>query len=120
MRRLEESTEIAHAQHPHCAVVPMVDTSISMAGDKILHLNQGLRTSLTSQAVPENLDHLAHDLTEARVNSPTLPAWQGTSERMKVAREAESGFESGHGGGPIDGCEIQAVRMVRVGGSDGL
>jgi uncharacterized protein YegL len=40
---LEEAIEIANPQHPHCATVLVVDTSGSMAGDKIQQLNDGLR-----------------------------------------------------------------------------
>ena len=39
---LEERIEIANPQHPHCATVLLVDTSSSMAGDKIRQLNDGL------------------------------------------------------------------------------
>ena len=40
---LEERIEIANPQHPHCATVLVLDTSASMAGDKIRQLNEGLR-----------------------------------------------------------------------------
>lgn len=40
---LEERIEIANPQHPHCATVLLIDTSSSMAGDKIEQLNEGLR-----------------------------------------------------------------------------
>ena len=40
---LEERIEIANPQHPHCATVLLLDTSASMAGDKIRQLNEGLR-----------------------------------------------------------------------------
>lgn len=42
MSRLEERIEIANPQHPHCATVLVVDTSGSMAGDKIRQLNDGI------------------------------------------------------------------------------
>jgi uncharacterized protein YegL len=41
--RLEEQIEIANPQHPHCATVLALDTSGSMAGDKIRQLNEGLQ-----------------------------------------------------------------------------
>lgn len=42
-RRLEELVEIANPQHPHCATVLVLDTSGSMAGDKIRQLNDAIR-----------------------------------------------------------------------------
>lgn len=43
MTRLEEMVEIANPQHPHCAVVLLLDTSGSMQGEKIDRLSDGLR-----------------------------------------------------------------------------
>jgi len=40
---LEEEIEIANPQHPHCATLLLLDSSGSMAGDKISQLNGGLR-----------------------------------------------------------------------------
>src|SRR5947209_6676552 len=40
---LEELVDIANPQHPHCATVLVLDTSGSMAGDKIRQLNDAIR-----------------------------------------------------------------------------
>jgi uncharacterized protein YegL len=40
---LEERIEIANPQQPHCATVLVLDTSGSMAGEKIAALNEGLK-----------------------------------------------------------------------------
>ena len=40
---LEDAIEIANPQHPHCPTVLVLDTSGSMAGDKIRQLNEGIR-----------------------------------------------------------------------------
>lgn len=41
--KLEDLVEIANPQHPHCATVLVLDTSGSMAGDKIRQLNDAIR-----------------------------------------------------------------------------
>lgn len=43
MVKLEELIEIANPQQPHSATVLLLDTSSSMAGDKISQLNKGLK-----------------------------------------------------------------------------
>lgn len=43
MSQLEEQIEIANPQHPHCATVLLLDTSRSMAGEKIKGLNDGIK-----------------------------------------------------------------------------
>lgn len=43
MGKLEELIEIANPQQPHNATVLLLDTSSSMAGDKISQLNEGLK-----------------------------------------------------------------------------
>ena len=40
---LESQIEIANPQQPHCATVLLLDTSGSMAGEKIEQLNQGIQ-----------------------------------------------------------------------------
>jgi uncharacterized protein YegL len=40
---LESRIEIANPQQPHCATVLLLDTSGSMAGEKIDQLNQGIQ-----------------------------------------------------------------------------
>jgi len=44
MSMLEERIEIANPTQPHCAVVLLLDTSGSMSGEKIVALNEGMRT----------------------------------------------------------------------------
>jgi uncharacterized protein YegL len=43
LENLEDAVEIANPQHPHCATVLVLDTSGSMAGDKIRQLNDAIR-----------------------------------------------------------------------------
>ena len=43
MNKLKDRREIANPQHPHCAVVFLLDTSSSMGGSKINQLNEGLK-----------------------------------------------------------------------------
>ncbi len=41
--KLEDLVEIPFPQHPHCATILILDTSASMAGNKIAELNEGLQ-----------------------------------------------------------------------------
>jgi len=41
--KLEDIVDIPYPQHPHCATVLVLDTSASMAGNKIAELNEGLK-----------------------------------------------------------------------------
>ena len=43
MNKLKDRREIANPQHPHCAVVFLLDTLSSMGGSKINQLNEGLK-----------------------------------------------------------------------------
>jgi uncharacterized protein YegL len=43
MSKLQDRIEIANPQQPHCATVLLLDTSGSMAGEKIAALNEGLK-----------------------------------------------------------------------------
>lgn len=78
MSRLEQEIEVAYPQQPHVATVLLLDTSRSMAGDRIAALNAGLQQFLeeTSQ---DDLASKRVDLAivtfggEARVARPFGP-----------------------------------------------
>lgn len=61
MSMLEDRVEIANPQHPHVATVLLLDTSGSMAGEKIAALNDGLR-SFKDEVLEDDLARKRVDL----------------------------------------------------------
>lgn len=104
---LEDRIEIANPQHPHCATILLVDTSGSMAGDKIRQLNDGLRSFRD--------DVLGDDLARKRVEVALITfGGDVTVEHEFGAIETFSASPlSANGGTPMGGAILEAVEMIR-------
>lgn len=78
---LEDTVDIAYPQQPHCATVLVLDVSASMAGEKILELNEGLGAFIEA-LVQDDLARKRVDLAiitfgkDVRVACPFSPADQ--------------------------------------------
>ena len=104
---LESSIEIANPQHPHCAVVLVVDTSGSMAGDKIRQLNDGLsffRDDVTS-------DDLARKRVEVAIVS--FGGDVSVPHDFSSIEAFQPSLLGATGGTPMGGAIIEAVDMIR-------
>ena len=104
---LEDSIEIANPQHPHCATVLLLDTSGSMAGDKIRQLNDGLRAFRD--------DVLSDDLARKRVEAAVV-TFGGTVETAHDFASIEQFNPApfpATGGTPMGGAILRAIEMVR-------
>ena len=104
--RLEELVDIANPQHPHCATVLVVDTSGSMAGDKIRQLNDGLRFFKEDVA--------GDDLARKRVEVAVLAF--GGEVREETGFTGVDGFEppglQADGGTPMGAAILRAIEML--------
>lgn len=106
--QLEERIEIANPQHPHCATVLLLDTSGSMAGDKIKQLGDGLlafRDEVMS-------DDLARKRVEAAVvtfgGSVTTAAEFSSMEQFNPTQLLATG------GTPMGRAILDAIEMIRA------
>jgi len=79
MARLEEIVEIANPQHPHCAVVLLLDISGSMQGEKIDLLSEGLRTFKDEIAGNEQKGIKRDDLASKRVDLAVVTFGNGVN-----------------------------------------
>lgn len=106
MSRLEEQIEIANPQQPHCATVLLLDTSGSMAGEKIKALNEGLKTFRE--------DILADELAAKRVDLAVITF--GGSVKVMHDFLAIEDFEppelAADGGTPMGEAILKAVESV--------
>lgn len=104
---LEERIEIANPQHPHCATVLLVDTSGSMAGDKIRQLNEGLRLFRDDVAS----DDLARKRVELAVVSfgGAVSVAHGFSSIESFSPPALQA----DGGTPMGEAILEAIEMLR-------
>ena len=85
LQTLEERIEIANPQHPHCATVLVLDTSGSMAGDKIRQLNEGVRFFVD--------DVSSDDLARKRVDLAVF-SFAATSSCATILRRRDSRREA--------------------------
>jgi uncharacterized protein YegL len=104
---LEERIEIANPQHPHCATILLIDTSGSMAGDKIRQLNEGLRIFKD--------DVMSDDLARKRVEVAVVTfggATQVVHDFTSIETFDPRSFRA-DGGTPMGGAITEAVEMIR-------
>ena len=104
---LEELVEIANPQHPHCATVLLVDTSGSMAGDKIRQLNDGLRFFQDDVA--------SDDLARKRVEVAVISFGGDVTVAQDFSAIDDFGPpEMAAGGGtPMGAAILRGIEMVR-------
>ncbi|HVE75399.1 MAG TPA: VWA domain-containing protein [Actinomycetota bacterium] len=104
---LEQRVEIANPQHPHCATVLVVDTSSSMAGDKIRQLNDGIRIFKD--------DVSGDELARKRVDLAVVSF--GGSVSVEHDFSSIEDFEppqmNADGGTPMGEALLRAIEMVR-------
>ena len=103
---LEELVDIANPQHPHCATVLVLDTSGSMAGDKIRQLNDAIRFFQEDVA--------SDDLARKRVEVALLAFGDDVrlAHDFASAEDLQAPTLSADGGTPMGGAILQAVEMI--------
>lgn len=105
--RLEDLVEIANPQHPHCPTVLVLDTSGSMAGDKIRQLNDAIRFFQEDVA--------SDDLARKRVEV-ALVSFGGEvrlEQGFTSAEEMKAPTLRADGGTPMGAAILKAVDLVR-------
>lgn len=104
---LEDAIEIANPQHPHCPTVLVLDTSGSMAGDKIRQLNEGIRFFRD--------DVLGDDLARKRVEVAIVSfGGQVTIAQDFTSVEAmPDATLSATGDTPMGGAILAAIDLIR-------
>jgi len=105
---LEEQIEIANPQHPHCATVLIVDTSGSMAGDKIRQLNDGIRFFREDVAG----DDLARKRVEVAVVS--FGGSVGVAQDFSSIDDFTPPEMQADGGTPMGAAILQGIDMLRT------
>jgi uncharacterized protein YegL len=104
---LEDLIEIANPQHPHCATVLVVDTSGSMAGDKIRQLNDGMRFFRDDVAS----DDLARKRVEVAVVS--FGGSVSTVQDFSSIDDFAPPEMTTNGGTPMGEAILRSIEMVR-------
>lgn len=105
---LEDAVEIANPQHPHCATVLVVDTSGSMAGDKIQQLIDGLHSF--------KQDVASDDLARKRVDLAVVSFGEGvkTVAPFSSIDEFEPPALTATGATPMGAALLEAMRLIRA------
>lgn len=104
---LERQIEVANPQHPQVATVLLVDTSGSMAGDKIKQLNEGIRYFRDDVA--------SNDLARKRVEV-AIVSFGGdvtTEHSFSSIDDIEVPKLSADGGTPMGEAILQAISLIR-------
>jgi uncharacterized protein YegL len=105
---LERQIEVANPQHPQVATVLLVDTSGSMAGDKIKQLNEGIRYFRDDVA--------SNDLARKRVEV-AIVAFGGdvtTEHGFSSIDDFEVPKLTADGGTPMGEAILQAISLIRA------
>lgn len=104
--KLEDIVDIPYPQHPHCATVLVLDTSASMAGNKIAELNEGLKI------LDDELKN--DDLAMKRIDLAVISFGKGVElvRPFTTISEFEPPELSAGGYTPMGEAILEAVRLV--------
>lgn len=106
-RRLDELVEFSNAQHPHCALVVLVDTSGSMSGN-MTDVNEGMKT------LKDEL--MADDLASKRVDL-AIVTFGGSAQiihNFSNIEDYEPPVLSAGGGTPMGDAILMASEMIET------
>ncbi len=105
---LENLVDIPFPQHPHCAMVLVLDTSASMAGTKIAELNEGLNILST--------ELLEDDLASKRIDIAIVTFGKGVnvvSEFVGISEFSPPVLEAG-GYTPMGEAILKGIDLIEA------
>jgi uncharacterized protein YegL len=114
MSKLEERIEIANPQQPHCATVLLVDTSGSMAGEKIYALNEGIKV-FKAEIVGDEAQHIQGDELAAKRVELAVVSFGGSVNVLhdfSSIQDFEPPALVADGGTPMGEAVLRAVDLV--------
>src|SRR3989442_3935907 len=106
MSKLQDRIEIANPQQPHCATVLLLDTSGSMAGEKIAALNEGLKL-FREEVSKDDLAAKRVDLAVLTFGSAVTVLSQFSSVEDTEVRELEAS-----GSTPMGEAILRAADLI--------